>query len=85
MFDARLAERAVGAGARILCGTRVRSIDCGADFVSVDTSVGSRCVPERAYWRAAPDTHFIDNWPSIHPRCSFTRRRRNWRPSALAT
>ena len=25
--------------------------------------------------------HSIDNWLSIHPRCSFTPRRRNWRPT----
>jgi digeranylgeranylglycerophospholipid reductase len=41
VFDARLAARAVGAGARILYGARVRTINCDADFVSVDTSVGS--------------------------------------------
>jgi digeranylgeranylglycerophospholipid reductase len=39
LFDARLAERAAGAGARIVSGTRVRSIHCDGDFVSIDTSV----------------------------------------------
>ena len=40
VFDRQLAERAVGAGARILCGTRVRSIDCGTDLVAVETTGG---------------------------------------------
>ena len=41
VFDARLAEHATSAGARIHCGTRVVGVRCEADFVSVDTSAGS--------------------------------------------
>jgi len=44
-----------------------------------------RYKPERAYWRAAPDTHFIANWPSIHPPHCFTLHRWSCRPRALAT
>jgi geranylgeranyl reductase family protein len=40
VFDTRLAERAAGAGARILCGARVRAITRDADLVSVDTTAG---------------------------------------------
>ena len=41
LFDARLAERAGGAGARLVCCTRVVRVSCDADSVSIDTSTGS--------------------------------------------
>jgi digeranylgeranylglycerophospholipid reductase len=41
VFDARLAEYATSAGARIHCGTRVLGVRCDADVVSVHTSAGS--------------------------------------------
>ena len=66
MFDARLAERAVGAGARILCGTRVRTISCDADFVSVDTSVGS-ALRARACVLACGARYALHRQLALHP------------------
>ena len=66
MFDARLAERAVGAGARILCGTRVRTINCDADFVSVDTSVGS-ALRARACVLACGARYALHRQLALHP------------------
>ena len=66
MFDARLAERAVGAGARILCGTRVRSLDCDADFVSVETSVGF-ALRARACVLACGARYALHRQLALHP------------------
>ena len=66
MFDARLAERAVGAGARILCGTRVRTINCDADFVSVDTSVGF-ALRARACVLACGGRYALHRQLALHP------------------
>src|SRR4051812_29303751 len=40
-FDVRLGKRAAGAGARILCGTRVAGISIDAGHASIDTTNGS--------------------------------------------
>ena len=66
VFDARLAERAVGAGARILCGARVRTIKCDADFVSVDTSVGS-ALRARACVLACGGRYALHRQLALHP------------------
>ena len=66
VFDARLAERAVGAGARILCGARVRTIKCDADFVSVDTSVGS-ALRARACVLACGARYALHRQLALHP------------------
>jgi geranylgeranyl reductase family protein len=66
MFDARMAERAVGAGARILCGTRVRSLDCGADFVSIDTAAGF-ALRARACVLACGARYALHRQLALHP------------------
>jgi digeranylgeranylglycerophospholipid reductase len=66
LFDERMAERAVGAGAQILCGTRVRSLDCGADFVSVETSAGL-ALRARACVLACGARYALHRQLALHP------------------
>ncbi len=66
MFDARLAERAVGAGARILCGARVRTLKCDVDFVSVDTSLGL-ALRARACVLACGGRYALHRQLALHP------------------
>ena len=66
LFDARLAERAVGAGVRILCGSRVRTITCDDQLVSVQTSVGST-LGARACVLACGGRYALHRQLDLHP------------------
>ncbi len=66
VFDAQMAERALGAGARILWGTRGRTITCEADAVSVDTAAGST-LSARACVLACGARYALHRQLGLHP------------------